>query len=996
MVAELDGYELQSVLGAGATGTVYLARQLSTGRNVAVKTLAPALVELPGFLQRFRTEARTMAGFDSENLVSVYDYIEHDGAAHLVMQYVPGVSLRKLIDESGPLKPEQAVGVLAGALSGLAEAHRLGIVHGDVKPENILVSPDGVSKLVDFGQSSPTGSRSLGGSPAYASPEAVRDESLTHKSDLYAAGVLCYELLTGELPFTGSPAEMLVAHRDLEPPRHGAIPTPIAAVLDRALAKSPDDRQESADVLLSELDQAASTSYGADWRARGSIAAISGAVIGSLTAAVRAGVSGSGGAPSSSGLVGRSRAVRRLRRGARLTRNAAAHHPVVAGVVAVAVASTVTVAALVGNSAPLAGSWRLLSAGLVTGSISCANPAHCVALGGADAVVLSSGGSTRIVALPSSAGTMASVDCASDLDCWAVGTRTPSSGSASGSIIASRDGGLSWSGVQVPPGTAPLSDVSCAPRTTRCWAVGGTSVLSTANGRVWSLSAVPTNLGDYNLISCPTTSVCVATTTGSRALSTGDGGKVWRVTTQSFPLLYGASSIDCLSATTCWMTGNYEGGLPPVNFPAVYRSLDGGATWQFETLPKDSHIYGTNDISCYRPRDCLVSATTNDGGLTGSEGAPVFASTTNGGSSWEVIRAPSTVVSAPVLDCMTRTMCWLSGRNGIGRTTYTDRSWVPLLLPATMTPGGLSCSSATTCLLSGTAPFATFVHTGIGGSAPNAPFVIAGTTPGGALGTTTDGARSWQFTLTDHKLTGLGAISCPTGGYCELAGELSSSSTELLRLVGTRLSRTSAPTGLQSVAGLSCSGSACWLTGVVAGQSILEHSAGSGSWSIQPVPAGTSLLGPISCPTSSRCAIAATVDSKLALLVSAATPGFETVLLPTNVVSIGALDCVNATTCWVGATTQAPVLKPPAAPAAPPAVFLRTTSLGTSSSATGASWTAETLPPGLGVPSMISCPSVSTCVAVAPDGPLGSVVLGAGTISGTLASSPRVTATSTT
>ncbi|MHB1774131.1 MAG: hypothetical protein ACYCST_20865, partial [Acidimicrobiales bacterium] len=89
------------------------------------------------------------------------------------------------------------------------------------------------------------------------------------------------------------------------------------------------------------------------------------------------------------------------------------------------------------------------------------------------------------------------------------------------------------------------------------------------------------------------------------------------------------------------------------------------------------------------------------------------------------------------------------------------------------------------------------------------------------------------------------------------------------------------------------------------------------------------------------------------------------------------------------------VLEPPAAPAAPPAVFLRTTSLGTSSSANSASWTAETLPPGLGVPSMISCPNVSTCVAVAPDGPLGTVVLGAGTIPGTLASSPRVTATST-
>jgi len=995
MLTELGGYELQSVLGSGATGTVYLARQLSTGRDVAVKALAPALVELPGFLQRFRTEARTMARFDSENLVSVYDYFERDGAAYLVMQYVAGVSLRELIEKSGPLQPEQAVGVLAGALSGLAEAHRLGIVHGDVKPENILVSPEGVSKLVDFGQSAPTGSHSLGGSPAYASPEAVRDEPLSPRSDLYAAGVLCYELLTGTLPFTGTPAEVLVAQRDLQPPRHPAIPGPVADVLDRALAKSPDDRQENAGVLLFELNEAASRSYGADWRDRASVAAVAGVVIGSLTAVARAGLSGAGGPPERASLAGRGSGVRRLRRGARLTRSAAAHHPVVAGIAAVAVASTVTVVALVvGNSAPLAGSWQLLSASLVTGSISCVNADHCVALAGGNAVVLASGGSVQVVSIPPSDGTMTSVDCASDRYCWAVGTLTPTSGSASGRIITSVDGGRTWNGGSLPPGIAALSDLSCVPDTTDCWAAGGNSIISTTDGRVWHLTAAPTTAGTYDLISCPSASVCVATTTSAGVLSTKDGGRTWLVDKQSFPVLYGTSSIDCPSTTTCWMTGNYTGGLPPTNFPAVYRSTDGGATWTFEALPKGIPIYGTEHISCSKPEDCLISATTNDGGLLGSSGAPVFASTTTGGSHWQVVHAPPTFVFAPELDCVTARLCWLSGGDGIGTTSDAGRSWMPLLLPATMTPGGLSCRSARSCVLSGTAPFASFVHSGIGGINPHAPFVLTGTTAGGAIAATTDGAKSWHFTFTEHSLTDLGAISCPVGAACEVAGELSSTSTELFHLAGSRLIRTSAPSGLERVTGLSCDATTCWLVGVVAGQSVVERSDGSGRWSVQPVPAGTSLLGAISCPTSSLCVLTATVGSKPELLVSFTKTGFETVPLPSSVVSLGGLDCVNATTCWLGATTSAPVLKPAAVPASPSAVFLRTTSLGRSSSSTDVSWTSEALPPGLGAPAMLSCPSLSTCVAVAPDTPLGSVVLGAGTFPVSLVDSQRVTAIS--
>lgn len=300
----LPGYEFSRALGAGTTGTVYMARQVSTDRNVAVKVLAPPLLDAPGFRSRFRAEARLMTRFDDENLVNVYDYVEPGDGAYLVMQYVPGVPLRALMLRGHRLSPEQSLGVLSGALSGLAAAHRLGVVHGDLKPENVLVSEQGVSKLVDFGQASPSGSRSSGGTPAYASPEALRDETVDARADVYAAGVILYELLAGHPLFEGSAAEVAAAHRDTVPPRLAEVCGTVADLVARSLSKSPDDRPGSAAEFLDDLRNAAEDCYGAGWEGRaaivGLVAAAAGGAVGVAAAAETGGAAASTAAPTAS------------------------------------------------------------------------------------------------------------------------------------------------------------------------------------------------------------------------------------------------------------------------------------------------------------------------------------------------------------------------------------------------------------------------------------------------------------------------------------------------------------------------------------------------------------------------------------------------------------------------------------------------------------------------------------------------------------------------
>ena len=298
MTEQIGRYQVGAQIGAGATGVVYLGYQADLDRRVAIKRLSPMLVDQPGFLSRFRTEAQVMARLGHPNCVAVYDYLETPGGAYVVMEYVPGASLRDVVRHARRLSAEQSLGVLEGSLVGLGYAHGLSLIHRDLKPENILVDPGGLSKLADFGLSWDVGRRdpSLAGTPQYMSPEQVRGEALDPRSDLYSAGVVLFELLAGHPPFAaGTTAAVLAMHISAPVPPLRGVPEPVEALVWRALAKNPAQRPQSAEEFLDELQTSARRSYGAAWAERASIATLVGATV-AAGALAASGAGGAGGA----------------------------------------------------------------------------------------------------------------------------------------------------------------------------------------------------------------------------------------------------------------------------------------------------------------------------------------------------------------------------------------------------------------------------------------------------------------------------------------------------------------------------------------------------------------------------------------------------------------------------------------------------------------------------------------------------------------------------
>ena len=188
--SRLGVYDLVGVIGRGATGVVYLATDSRSGGQVAVKVLDPVLATLPGYAERLHAESDVLARLADPHLVTVYGTDQDQGRLFLVTEYVRGASLRVVEQRSGRLTPEQALGLVAGSLAGLGVAHGHGLVHGDVKPENIVVDESGISKLIDFGQVVVAGGSALGGTPAYMSPEAARGQPLEQRSDLYSICLL--------------------------------------------------------------------------------------------------------------------------------------------------------------------------------------------------------------------------------------------------------------------------------------------------------------------------------------------------------------------------------------------------------------------------------------------------------------------------------------------------------------------------------------------------------------------------------------------------------------------------------------------------------------------------------------------------------------------------------------------------------------------------------------------------------------------------------------
>ncbi|MGD0676572.1 MAG: protein kinase [Polyangiaceae bacterium] len=271
------GYVILELVGIGGMGRVYRAEQTNLGRTVAVKIIHPHLVGEENAAARFITEARAASRLNHPNSVGIIDFGKTpDGQLYLVMEFLRGRDLARVVYDDGPLSHRRIVDVLRQTLAALAEAHTESIIHRDLKPENIILEPvrsgGDFVKVVDFGlakirsetqQPNITSPGIVCGTPEYMSPEQARGDPLDARSDLYAVGVILYQLLTGRLPFEGdSPTQVVLAHlteiprdpREVAPDRH--IPQPLVDVALRCLAKEPTDRYPDADELSLELARA--------------------------------------------------------------------------------------------------------------------------------------------------------------------------------------------------------------------------------------------------------------------------------------------------------------------------------------------------------------------------------------------------------------------------------------------------------------------------------------------------------------------------------------------------------------------------------------------------------------------------------------------------------------------------------------------------------------------------------------------------------------------
>ena len=224
-----ERYKLIEQIGAGGMAVLYKAEDLELGRTVAVKVLRPSLVGDPEFLVRFKREARAAANLSHPNIVTVHD-VGQDGpnTHYIVMEYVPGQNLKQLIRAQGAFEVDTALAIVVEVCKGVGYAHRAGLIHCDLKPQNILITPDNRVKVTDFGIARAFSAAQaetdeveevVWGSPHYFAPEQAAGEPPTPASDVYSIGIITFELLTGELPFTGdSYEELALAHLRNEPP----------------------------------------------------------------------------------------------------------------------------------------------------------------------------------------------------------------------------------------------------------------------------------------------------------------------------------------------------------------------------------------------------------------------------------------------------------------------------------------------------------------------------------------------------------------------------------------------------------------------------------------------------------------------------------------------------------------------------------------------------------------------------------------------------------
>ena len=263
----IDGrYRVSSRLGSGGMAEVYLAQDTLLGRQVALKLLHHRFAEDQEFVERFRREASSAAGLSHPNVVAVFDRGEWDGTYYIAMEYLPGRSLKAVVREHGALSPQDATDIVVQILLATRFAHKRGIIHRDIKPHNVILDEEGRAKVTDFGiaragASDMTLTGSIMGTAQYLSPEQAQGHAVSESSDLYAVGVVLYELLTGQVPFEGeSPVTVALKQVSVEPTPPSALNpavTPaLEAVVMRSLAKEPAARFANADEFIAALQQA--------------------------------------------------------------------------------------------------------------------------------------------------------------------------------------------------------------------------------------------------------------------------------------------------------------------------------------------------------------------------------------------------------------------------------------------------------------------------------------------------------------------------------------------------------------------------------------------------------------------------------------------------------------------------------------------------------------------------------------------------------------------
>src|SRR4249919_4362238 len=258
-----ERYRLERKLGSGGMADVWLAEDQELGRKVAVKILHERYANDAQFVERFRREATHAASLSHPNIVSIFDRGEASGSYYIVMEYVEGRTLKELIVTRGSCPVPVAITYVRQVLAGLRFAHRAGIVHRDVKPHNVIVDSEGHVKVMDFGiaragTSQMTEVGSIIGTAQYLSPEQARGAPVDQSSDLYSVGIVLYELLTGQVPFTGdTPLEIAMKHLSTipRPPSElrEDVPHDLDLVVLRALAKEPTDRYQTAEEMDADL-----------------------------------------------------------------------------------------------------------------------------------------------------------------------------------------------------------------------------------------------------------------------------------------------------------------------------------------------------------------------------------------------------------------------------------------------------------------------------------------------------------------------------------------------------------------------------------------------------------------------------------------------------------------------------------------------------------------------------------------------------------------------